>query len=47
MTWVVHDAEDQLNDGNDTAASPDLSPEAICFGTTVQQLVQTRQLFGR
>jgi hypothetical protein len=47
MTRVVRDAEYQLNDGGDTAAAPDLSPKAIRFGTTVQQLGQTRQLFGR
>ena len=47
MARVVPDAEGQLNDGSDTAAGPDLPPEAIGFGPTVHQLGQTSQLFGR
>jgi hypothetical protein len=47
MVRVVRDAECQLHDGGDPAAGPDLSAEAIRFGTTVQQLGQTSQLFGR
>src|SRR5919197_4836439 len=47
MAWVVRDAECQVNDGGDTAAGPDLSPEAIGFGPALQQLWQTSQLLGR
>jgi hypothetical protein len=35
MARVVRDTECQLHDGGDTAAGPDLAPEAIGFGPTV------------
>jgi hypothetical protein len=46
MARVVRDAECQLHDGGDTAAGPDLPPEAIRFGPPVPQCGQAGQLFG-
>jgi hypothetical protein len=47
MARVVRDAEGQLNDGGDAAEGPDLPPEAMGIGPTVQQLGQTSQLVWR
>jgi hypothetical protein len=46
MARMVGDAECELNHGGNPAAGPELSPEAIGFGTAVQQPRQLGQLVG-
>ena len=43
---MVGDAKLQANDGGDPSAGPELAPEAIGFGTTVQEVGQARELLG-
>jgi hypothetical protein len=46
MARVGRATDCQLNDGGDTAAGPDLPPEAIRVGPPVHQCGQTGQRFG-
>jgi hypothetical protein len=46
MARVVRDPEFQPNDGGNSSARPDLSPEAVRFGATVQEFGQLGELLG-
>jgi hypothetical protein len=47
MARMVGDAEFQPNHGSDPSAGPDLSPEAVRCGATVQEFGQAGELLGR
>jgi hypothetical protein len=47
MARVVRDPEFQPNDGGNSSARPDLSPEAVRFGATLPQHRQLGELPGR
>ena len=46
MARMVGDAECHSNHGRDPAAGPELSPEAVRFGATVQEFGQLGELLG-
>ena len=47
MARVVRDPECHPNDGGNSSARPELSPEAVRFGATLQQHRQLGELRGR
>jgi hypothetical protein len=47
MAGMMPDAKSQVDDRRNAAASPELAPKTIGFGTALQTLGQTGELFGR